>query len=310
MVKTSNNNYIYITIPTKYECIYSNLLNMVSGLGLDTIKDCYNPCSNKGKLILECWDMFQAGIIAYDNNRENDADIIMIDIVNKLNLSCDTKCFSDKYIYYGQSDDIPTIDDIINGDKVIQSVDSFVAPYYKDISYIALPTGKGILSIENTTFRGDYLLNDSIDLYNNHKTIVINGELYLLYICELNYPLGSNIEVIMKDLNWFDKDIILYGNSVSKPTQFDIDSAGKFNPNAGNGLIFNSDNITHFIIVPHYRKVDYIRSINGTIDWLYNNKMNIDLYNKENITIDNQDYVMYWFESIEPINGDIKLKLI
>lgn len=307
MIKSSNGNYIYLVVPAKYECIYINLIKEMSNLGIDIIKDCASCEDNKH--LLDAWNMFQSACIAYNENREIDADEIIIYINSILNFNCDISSYNDKYIYYGNSIEYPKIEDIIKNNKIKRDyTKDILSPFFKTMNYIAVPKGTNIVSIENATFRGDYLYkpDSGINLYKIYN-ISINNEPYLLYVCELLAPLNSNVIIKTKEEDWSSSDIIYYGTGINKPIVEDVILSNIFNPNMDNELIFHCDNIGHYLAIPNNRVISYIRSVNSTLDWLYNKTLNINVYDVDIIDINGKGYTLYYYDSIIPINGDIKL---
>ena len=59
-----NVEYIYMTIPKEYVCIYNKLIVLLADYGIEALKDCKAECSEKNSIILKCWNMFNAAIAA------------------------------------------------------------------------------------------------------------------------------------------------------------------------------------------------------------------------------------------------------
>lgn len=88
MIREDMSDYMYLTIPTKYGCVYEKLLIKLSDLGVDMIKDCTSTCRGTNKLVVNCWNMFQGACASYMLGYEKQADLI-IDYINKsLALGC------------------------------------------------------------------------------------------------------------------------------------------------------------------------------------------------------------------------------
>ena len=73
---TDEAEYIYLTIPAEYVCLYHKLLVYLADFGLDLIKDCQAGCSAKNKSIIDCWNMFQALCAAHILGEEKKAKIL------------------------------------------------------------------------------------------------------------------------------------------------------------------------------------------------------------------------------------------
>ena len=58
----SDVNYVYLTIPQDYICIYHKLLILMSNIGKEIINDCSATCKGNNKIIIDCWNTFQSAI--------------------------------------------------------------------------------------------------------------------------------------------------------------------------------------------------------------------------------------------------------
>lgn len=72
-----NIEYIYATIPSKYVVTYQSILMMFAELGEDMLKDCKASCKDRNSNILECFNMFNAAIAAYNLGKLKLADTII-----------------------------------------------------------------------------------------------------------------------------------------------------------------------------------------------------------------------------------------
>ena len=59
-----NPEYIYVTIPAEYICIYHRILAMLADYGEDMLKDCKAACKDRNSNIIECFNMFNAAVAA------------------------------------------------------------------------------------------------------------------------------------------------------------------------------------------------------------------------------------------------------
>ena len=100
-----NGEYIYFTIPLRYKCVYDKLLTKMAELGLDLIKDCNAICNTPNKHLITCWNMFQAGCAAYNENQIKIADFIINYVNEQLCFNCDI--FISNYIYIGHTNISP-----------------------------------------------------------------------------------------------------------------------------------------------------------------------------------------------------------
>lgn len=56
--------YVYMTIPAEYVCIYHRILVLFAEYGVDILKDCQAACNSKNRKIVDCFNTFNAAIAA------------------------------------------------------------------------------------------------------------------------------------------------------------------------------------------------------------------------------------------------------
>lgn len=56
--------YVYVTIPAEYICVYHRILAMLADFGEDMLKDCKASCTDKNSGVIECFNMFNAAVAA------------------------------------------------------------------------------------------------------------------------------------------------------------------------------------------------------------------------------------------------------
>lgn len=56
--------YVYMTIPAEYVCIYHKILIMFADFGIDLLKDCQASCNSRNKKVIDCFNMFNAAVAA------------------------------------------------------------------------------------------------------------------------------------------------------------------------------------------------------------------------------------------------------
>lgn len=77
--------YIYVTIPAEYICVYHKILMMMADFGEDLLKDCKASCTNRNTNIIECFNMFNAAVAARKLNKTKLAETIIKYIKSKIN---------------------------------------------------------------------------------------------------------------------------------------------------------------------------------------------------------------------------------
>lgn len=69
--------YVYMTIPAEYVCIYNKLIILLADYGIDALKDCKAECSEKNSVVLKCWNMFNAAIAARKIGNSKLAEVLI-----------------------------------------------------------------------------------------------------------------------------------------------------------------------------------------------------------------------------------------
>lgn len=77
--------YIYVTIPAEYICVYHRILVMMADFGEEMLKDCKATCTNRNTNIIECFNMFNAAVAARKLNKDKLAETIIKYIKAKIN---------------------------------------------------------------------------------------------------------------------------------------------------------------------------------------------------------------------------------
>lgn len=66
LTRQSDIQEVYLNIPPEFNRIYNKLLVYLVDFGLDLVKDCNAGCNAANKKVLDCWNMFQSAIAAYN----------------------------------------------------------------------------------------------------------------------------------------------------------------------------------------------------------------------------------------------------
>ena len=83
---TEEVEYVYITIPKDYVCIYTKILIMFVDFGLDLLNDCKASCNDKNRKIIDCYNMFNAAIAARQLNETKQAEVLIKYVEKQINL--------------------------------------------------------------------------------------------------------------------------------------------------------------------------------------------------------------------------------
>ena len=80
-----NPEYVYITIPAEYICVYHRILAMLADYGEEMLKDCKANCTDKNSGVIECFNMFNAAVAARHLGQDKKAELIINYIKAKIN---------------------------------------------------------------------------------------------------------------------------------------------------------------------------------------------------------------------------------
>lgn len=79
------NEYVYVTIPAEYVCVYHRILAMLADYGEEMLKDCKASCTDKNSNVIECYNMFNAAVAAKKLGKDKLAETIIYYIKAKIN---------------------------------------------------------------------------------------------------------------------------------------------------------------------------------------------------------------------------------
>lgn len=80
--KEINPEYVYLTIPAEYVCVYHKLLTYMADFGKTIVDDCSVICKGNSKNIITCWNLFQSAIACRTLGRDKEAELF-IDYIKK-----------------------------------------------------------------------------------------------------------------------------------------------------------------------------------------------------------------------------------
>ena len=83
--KEVNPEYIYLTIPAEYVCVYHRIMAMLADYGEEMLKDCKANCTDKNSGVIECFNMFNAACAARLLGQNKKAQLIINYVKAKIN---------------------------------------------------------------------------------------------------------------------------------------------------------------------------------------------------------------------------------
>lgn len=91
--------YVYITIPADYICVYHRILSLLADYGMDMLQDCKASCSDKNSGVIECFNMFNSAVAARKLGNDKLAELLIKYIKAKLNQLYKNKDNSTSFIF-------------------------------------------------------------------------------------------------------------------------------------------------------------------------------------------------------------------
>ena len=77
--------YIYVTVPAEYICVYHRILAMMADYGEEMLKNCKASCTDKNNNVIECFNMFNAAVAARKLGKDKLAETLIKYIKAKIN---------------------------------------------------------------------------------------------------------------------------------------------------------------------------------------------------------------------------------
>ena len=74
--------FLYLTIPAEYVCIYHKLLVYLADFGKKLLDDCSAVCKCNNKTVVDCWNLFQSALACKSLGQDKQASLF-IDYINK-----------------------------------------------------------------------------------------------------------------------------------------------------------------------------------------------------------------------------------
>lgn len=77
--------YVYVTIPAEYICVYHRILAMLADYGEAMLKDCKASCTDRNSNVIDCFNMFNAAVAARKLGKDKLAETLIKYIKAKIN---------------------------------------------------------------------------------------------------------------------------------------------------------------------------------------------------------------------------------
>ena len=91
--------YVYITIPAEYVCVYHRILAMLADFGVEMLEDCKASCKDRNSGVIECYNMFNAAVAARKLGKDSLAETLIKYIKSKINQIYKDKDNSTSFVF-------------------------------------------------------------------------------------------------------------------------------------------------------------------------------------------------------------------
>lgn len=179
---------LFMTIPAQYNDIYEKILLLFSEYGLDAVKDCKVSCRDRQSRIVECFNIFIAGVAAWNASRYKEASLIMNYIRGQIDIYYPNKVDNTKSIYF------------VLRNKTLNS-DNFTIEEIKNFE----------IKVNNITTSYVVDCDATSELYIVSPVTLTSGTRTLLNSTSSNTIVFTKVTTIKVD----DKDYIVYKPNVS-----------------------------------------------------------------------------------------------
>ena len=294
---SSEQKYIYASVPYKYINIVKELLYLMADYGKHIIDDCNYICTKNGKLVFESWNSFQIALESIKVNRLKDADTIFNNVSRSLEIY-------DKVITDGEDFNI-----YINKD--------YICIYHRILKYIANLDSNKFVSCNNICNCNNKFIIKLLNIFysalanynlNNYKV----AKFFINYV-DLELKKANN-EITNKEYSGVVRvEINDKQHLLSYVTCGDIDKSKlEINPSTGN-LLWTKKSKVNYVIKNNkylcaYPQKGYVCNIlNVTLD--DEQVITAEVTYKENpefdVNVDTGELIKSTYSDI--VNGDYKL---
>lgn len=91
--------YVYMTIPAEYICVYHRILVMLADFGEEMLEDCKAACKDRNSSVIDCFNMFNAAVAARKLGKESLANTLILYVKSKINQIYKNNDNSTSFIY-------------------------------------------------------------------------------------------------------------------------------------------------------------------------------------------------------------------
>lgn len=91
--------YVYVTIPAEYICVYHRILAMLADYGEEMLKDCKASCKDRNSNVIDCFNMFNAAVASRKLGKTKLAETLIKYVKAKINQIYRNKDNSTSFVF-------------------------------------------------------------------------------------------------------------------------------------------------------------------------------------------------------------------
>lgn len=119
--------------------------------------------------------------------------------------------------------------------------------------------------------------------------------------------INKNMNYCCPNIKRLYDNIMFYGEVNSKPEISTILNSPQFQFSGNNVLSFPVNTTGHFIAISTKYSIKSIENARFSEDWLYNTTLGLDLYTREEITIGDNPYILWYCKFPIAFNAGVKI---
>lgn len=317
MRKNEDGMYIYLDVPSKYNCVYKKLLIKLSDLGVDMIKDCTSTCKGINRQVINCWNMFQSACAAYTLGYWKQADLLINYINSSLQFGCDEYTTDEKPVFMVFELNIPIT--ITGSQKIEYNEANFVIANREYVVEDTLTIYQVINERENIIASGL-----SVNSPVKFNELVLNAEVGQVYIFRASVE-GQDGETyysndyIVECVSVPAMNVMYYGHTDIAPQVFDkmsINDIVAIEGNTPRTITGSNDNTfiikqkkkIHYLLIPD-KLMTLVKAEYGTtlVTTLWDGKEGAYKTNNPGGTYDGIHYNVFFLYSPSIFDDDIRI---
>ena len=190
---------LFMTIPAQYNDIYEKILLLFSEYGLDAVKDCKVSCRDRQSRIVECFNIFTAGVAAFNTGRYKEASLIMNYVRGQIDIYYPNKINNTKSIYFVLRDktlgsDTITVEEIKDFEIKVNNIATSYVVDCDTISELYIVSPINLTSGTRTLLNS---ISSNTIVFTKVSTLKVDDEDYIVYKPNISFTNSTSVVTII-----------------------------------------------------------------------------------------------------------------